>query len=222
METSLGNPKEDTENRRNIYRLLASIYQKEPTVDILKEMKTSALLNALSKAGYSLDDLVKAEDLKGAVSELECEFARLFLGPGPHISPHQSVYSLNGTGKGLLWGEITSEVKKFIEYCGLNFSQDFRGIPDHLSIELGFMGRLIDKELELRSKNDHENVVHCLKVEKHFLQKHLLNWVPKFCEDVIAKAELSFYKEISKFLKDFINSENDFFSKNEIGGNKMT
>ena len=46
-----------TENRANLYRLLAAVYRREPTADVLTDMKTSGLLSVLSDAGYDLTPL---------------------------------------------------------------------------------------------------------------------------------------------------------------------
>jgi TorA maturation chaperone TorD len=218
----LESPQEYSETRRSIYRLIASIFEREPTVDLLGAVRTSGLLSRLAEAGYESNDLFETTDLEKLTAELECEFAQLFVGPGPHVSPHESVHSLKGAGRGLLWGEVTVEVKKFIEHHGLGYSPDSKEIPDHLSVELEFMARLIDKELELRSSDDDKNVDHCWKVEREFFREHLLSWVPRFCQQVIGRAKLPFYREISKFLKDFMNSEEEFFSETEIHRGKMT
>jgi DMSO reductase family type II enzyme chaperone len=200
-----------TETRAHLYRLLASVYRREPTPDLLRDMTTYGLLDVLSDAGYSLTPPAGKSDPDGVIAELECEFTRLFLGPGPRVSPHESVHSARGKGKGLLWGEVTAEVKKFIEYYGLEYSQDFKEMPDHLSIELEFMAKLIDKESELRSKGDIRNAEHCLRVQREFFTKHLSSWVTGFCDEVIARAEIPFYKEISRFLQDVMLTEDEFF-----------
>ncbi len=135
------------------------------------------------------------------------EFTRLFLGPGSHISPHESVFVEADGGVGGLWGEKTVEVKKFIETAGLAYGSDFTGIPDHVSVELEFLQKLAEWEAGKWAENDTENAVFCLGVEKRFIEEHLGKWVPELCDKVAARAELPFYREMAGVTKKFIEYE---------------
>ena len=48
---------------------------------------------------------------------------------------------------------------------------------------------------------------HCLKIQKRFLEELLVPWVPRFCDEAIMNAELSFYRELAKLTKSFIEFE---------------
>ncbi len=50
-------------------------------------------------------------------------------------------------------------------------------------------------------------------MENKFIEDHLLKWVPIFCDKIISEAELSFYREIAKITKLFIE-----FEKEELKG----
>jgi TorA maturation chaperone TorD len=44
-------------------------------------------------------------------------------------------------------------------------------------------------------------------MEKMFIEEHLIKWVPVFCDRIISEAELSFYREIAKVTKNFMEFE---------------
>ena len=107
--------------RSNVYGLLASVYRQEVNADLLHQVKDPQFLGVLSDLGIQLrsDFLQKPEE--DMLDDLAVEYAGLFLGPGGHISPHESVHHQRGDGSGLLWGESTAEVKRFIESTGLSY-----------------------------------------------------------------------------------------------------
>jgi TorA maturation chaperone TorD len=200
--------------RSNIYGLLASVYRQEVNADLLHQVKDPQFLGVLSDLGIQLtsDFLQKPEE--ELLDDLAVEFAGLFLGPGGHISPHESVHhQRDGVESGMLWGEATAEVKKFIESAGLDYDPEYTGLPDHISVELEFMEALARHEEQAWSEDDDEEAFRCLDMERRFLDEHLSRWVPAFCDKVMAAAELSFYRELAGLTKRFIE-----FDREEIEG----
>jgi TorA maturation chaperone TorD len=193
--------------RSHVYGLLATIFRAEPTEALLKELKGPRFSRVFSDLGLDLGDEFHDKPEAEVADELAVEYTRLFLGPGPHISPHESVHSeVDRGGWSNLWGEETVRVKKFIETTGLEYAPDYTGIPDHISVELEFVQKLALWEAAAWSKGgDTEGALYCLKVEKMFLDEHLSKWVPPFCDKVIAQAELPFYREMAGVTKDFLD-----------------
>ncbi len=146
------------------------------------------------------------------LEDLSVEYARLFLGPGRQISPHESVHHEKDNGKwGQLWGDSTVEVKKFIEATGLEYQSDYKGLPDHISVELEFMQQLTLHEEQAWEEEDMEGADSCQKIEEKFIEEHMVPWVPAFCEKVMQEAELPFYKNLAAITRNFIE-----FEKKEI------
>jgi TorA maturation chaperone TorD len=196
--------------RSNIYGLLASVYRQEVNADLLHQVKDPQFLGVLSDLGIQLtsDFLQKPEE--ELLEELAVEFAGLFLGPGGHISPHESVHHQRSDGQsGLLWGESTAEVKKFIESTGLTYNSEYSGLPDHISVELEFMQQLTLREEQAWGEEDEDGALDCLKFEKKFIEDHLIHWIPIFCEKVIELAELPFYREVAALTRNFIEFEKE-------------
>ncbi len=145
-DTELKDLAETSQERSNVYGLLAVIYRTELKSDLLKQITEPPVLQALSDLGvqFENDFLQKAGD--DLLEDLAVEYARLFIGPGKHISPHESVHHQRDDGQsGLLWGMSTVEVKKFIESTGLEYKSDYQGLPYHISVELEFMRELLLK-----------------------------------------------------------------------------
>ncbi len=191
--------------RSQVYGLLAALFRAEPSVALLGQLRGPALSGVFSELGFDLRETLQDKPEQELVEDLALEYTRLFLGPGPHISAHESVFvEVDGGAMGGLWGAKTVEVKAFIEASGLSYDSEYAGIPDHISVELEFLQKLAEWEAAKWAGNDSANAIHCLAVEKRFLEEHLNQWISKLCDKVIADAELPFYKEIGRLTRDFV------------------
>ena len=196
--------------RSNVYGLLASVYRQEVTADLLDQVKDPQFLGVLSDLGIQLANDFLQNPAEELLDQLAVEYAGLFLGPGGHISPHESVHHQRGDRQsGLLWGESTAEVKRFIESTGLSYDPEYKGLPDHISVELEFMQQLTLREEQAWREEDEDGALNCLKIQKKFIQEHLIRWIPTFCEKVIGETELSFYREMAALTKNFIEFEKE-------------
>lgn len=196
--------------RSNLYGLLATVYRQELTSDLLQKIKDPQFQGVLSELGadWSGDSSGKSEE--EILEALAVEYAMLFLGPGKHISPHESVHHRLEDGQwGQLWGDSTVEVKKFIETVGFSYESEFTGMPDHISAELEFMERVTDREGQAWKENDEKAALYCRKIEKKFIEEHLLKWVPQFCDKVTEAAELPFYRDMASWTKHFLAFEKE-------------
>jgi len=191
--------------RSHIYGLLAMIFRAEPTEALLQIWKNHQVYVVFSELGITLGKEFYQKSEKALVEELAVEYARLFLGPSEPISPHESVHKeVDGGDWGALWGQETVKVKRFIESAGLEYTPDYTGIPDHISVELEFLQKLSLRESAAWAEGDTEGALYGLKMEKMFIQDHLFKWVPLFCDKIIAKANMPFYREMAKVTKGFL------------------
>ncbi len=208
--------------RSNIYGLLSLLFRTEISKQLLEELRSPAFLSILSEMGAELEDDFLKKPEKKLVKDLAVEYARLFVGPGKHISPHESVHHERDDGDwGTLWGKGTVEVKRFIESLGLEYKEEYSGIPDHISVELEFMQRLLEEEASAREKKDDKEIQGFLEVEKLFFERHLISWVPGFCDKVMAMSDISFYREVARVTKYYMEFEKETVSLlqvNTLGG----
>lgn len=196
--------------RSNAYGFLAAVYCQEITSDLLQQIKAPRFLGVLSELGLDLPGDFFQKSKEDLLDDLAVEYARLFLGPGRHISPHESVHHQQDDAQsGQLWGDSTVKVKKFIETTGLEYKTDYRGMPDHISVELEFMEQVIRREGQAWEEDDKGGAQYCLKIEKKFIDEHLIRWIPTFCERVINEAELPFYREMAALTRSFIEFEKE-------------
>jgi TorA maturation chaperone TorD len=201
-------------HRKNVYGLLAAAFSREPSVAFLRQIKDPEFRGALSSAGFELEEEFLNQPEDKLIEGLAIEYTRLFLGPGKHISPHESVHHERDDGDwGTLWGASTVDVKKFIESAGLEYKAEYTGLPDHISVELEFMQQAIKREIKAWEDKDKDGAIYCMKMEKKFLDEHIVRWIPVFCDKIIKEAEISFYREMAKLTKNFIDFDHSELTK---------
>ena len=84
-------------------------------------------------------------------------------------------------------------------YAGAELAiEDESGLPpDHISLEFLFMSYLID--------------IGRIDLQGSFLEEHLMNWAPYYCEEVKGEAKTLFYREVAGITVDFLDSEYENF-----------
>ena len=193
--------------RSNIYGFLSSMFREEITAESIRQINDPAIKEVLSEMGIQYD-IFSQKDQDQLLEDLAVEYARLFLGPDKHISPHESVHHQRDDGDwGTHWGGSTVDVKKFIETTGLEYKQEYSGMPDHISAELDFMKEAAGREAQAIEEKDWEGALYCQKMEKKFIYDHLIKWIPTFCDKIISQAEISFYGDLADVTKNFITLE---------------
>jgi TorA maturation chaperone TorD len=193
--------------RSDIYGLLATVFRQEPNAALIRELRAPQLSGAFSDLGVDLGEAFFTTPENQLIEILGLEFTRLFIGPDSHISAHESIFADMDNGVSALWGETTVAVKNFIETTGLDYKPEFNGVPDHVSVELEFMQKLAAWEADKWQQNDRENAEFCLKVQRMFLEQHLLAWLPQFCDVVMAQADIRFYAGVAELTKNFLEFE---------------
>ncbi|MCU7906892.1 MAG: molecular chaperone TorD family protein [Candidatus Thiodiazotropha sp. (ex Epidulcina cf. delphinae)] len=205
---------DSAETRSEIYGLLTTVFREEPTEALIKELRGSRLSGAFSTMELNLGDSFYNDPVFEVTEALVLEFTRLFIGPGRHISAHESVFVEVDSGAGGLWGMKTVEVKKFIESTGLDYEAQFTGLPDHVSVELEFMGKLAALEAGQWLQKDRKSADYCRSVQRMFLERHLLCWVFKFCDEVMQRTESPFYLAMVELTNNFMEFERECMVSN--------
>ena len=191
--------------RSNLYGFLASVFREEVSAGLLQHIKTPEFLDALADGGIDIETDFLDRPEEQLLEDLAIEYTALFLGPGGHVSPHESAQTKDGSG--LLWGPETIEVKRTIEAAGFHYKPDFHGLPDHIGVELEFMAEIAGKEAAAWRDGDFAKASNCLEFEHEFLASHLGAWAPTFCQQVTERAELSFYRDMARLTADFLEAE---------------
>lgn len=120
---------------------------------------------------------------------LQNEYVRLFINALPEVScpPYASFYL-----EGSLMGESTIEIREMYSKYSLSASET--ELPDHIAIELEFLGLLtVILESDLSIQPDYD-----------FFVSHLRNWTPDFFECVVKNDRTGFYKRLSAVTRDLL------------------
>ncbi len=189
-------------DRASLCRLLATLFRDAPGPELLRSMRGGALRDALEQSGVALDEAFFGSDIDALAERLAVDFAGLFLLPGTLISPHESV-QLEG-GSGLLRGPETAQVKRYYEVAGFLIDDATPMEPDHLSIELEFLGQLAAAEAEAWEAGDTGKAVDALRFQVDFLQRHLGRWAGPFLDRVERAAGSGFYREFARLTSGFV------------------
>jgi TorA maturation chaperone TorD/Pyruvate/2-oxoacid:ferredoxin oxidoreductase delta subunit len=134
---------------------------------------------------------------------LEREYTRLFLGPGrPVAHAYESVYR-----EGRVMGETTLDVRNRLATEGL--APGGQTLPDHVGIELAFMGHLAAREALAWADGDEETAWGYLAQQGSFLRDHLTAWLPQFCSRVLAGRPHDHYAELARRLEAFVAGDEE-------------
>jgi TorA maturation chaperone TorD len=208
MKTARKDMNETATSRSNVYGFLATVFRAEPSAAFVAQLRSSEFANVLESMDFSLGEDFLDTPCEKLVDDLAIEYTRLFIGPGPHVSPHESMNAdFEDPREAGFWSPQTVRVKKFIEAAGLEYDESFTGMPDHLSAELEFMQRLATKEAEAWAEPNEEFATNILKIEERFFDEHLSQWVSRFCDKVIQMSEHPFYKGFAEMMKGFLEYE---------------
>ncbi len=195
--------------RADTYRLLAEVFAAEPTAELLNRLRRPEVVEAFESLDVNvateLDRLEADLGEEGLIDEFQCEYARVFLGPGKHVGPHESLHRDDQPAQH--WGPSTAEVKRFIEHHGLSYDEGFGGMPDHISVEFQFISMLADVEADAIEQANDEKADQALEIQRTFHREHIVGWVPTFCDKVIEVATLDFFKSFAHFTKAVVEAD---------------
>ncbi len=191
--------------RSRLYGLLSTVFSHEPSAEFLAHLNTPELVVAFSCVGIDLGDEFRRETVAELADDLAVEYTRLFLGPGKHISPHESVQLKRGSG--ILWGPETPAVRAAYQAAGFDIDEDETEIPDHLGVELGFLSHLAGEEAQSWQDHDQEQAAGLLYLQHKFISEHLGKWVAEFCRNVKEEADLTFYAAFADLLHGYLSGE---------------
>jgi len=204
--------------RENTYRFLASLYLKPPSDFVIAMIKDGSILSAITceekgadSSFYSgLAEFVKnAAERPGLKDELETEHSALFVLPSG-VLPHEAVYLDRDQRLG---GRVTMNVRQFYETAGMEITDSCIEMPDHIGMELEFMGFLCKLEKEFWDKAAISSLQKCIAFQKVFLNEHLSKWAYQCCGKVIESSTSGFYKAIAHLTMEFMKSEEEYVSE---------
>lgn len=208
-------PGEEARQRSGVYGILSQVFLKEMSPTLLATLRTPKFASAL--ADLDLDPataLGRAPDER-IVEALAVQYTGLFLGPGPHVPPYESVYAGpdTGNGRGSLCGEPAVQMRRLAEEEGLKITPPLASIPDHLAVELEYMQRLASLEADRWLAGDRNGVAAARDKQRAFLDEHLGRWLPAFVLRVVEAAGSSFYGKMAILTAKFAAEDRKFLDE---------
>jgi len=146
-----------------------------------------------------------AERYEGACQE----FMNLFEVPGgQYVAPYESVYrdAREVAGKqvrGLLMGQSAVDVQKWYRLAAVEISPEYRDLPDHITLQLGYLAHLCAKEQEFASSGDEARLTRTWEMQRDFLAAHVAPWITALRDKIHEKSEHAYFRVCSDMAVDF-------------------
>lgn len=210
--------------RGNIYTLLSQSLML-PSKELVNSIIDGSLHDALQGTlGLTEDEKIiqRLADLKDfgiqceklhleeVLRDMKTEYSRLFVGPGHLLAPpYESVYKTKDEDnkRGVVMGDSTIAVKNFYRSAGLELAKDFKDLPDHITLELHFMGYLCNLEFDKAHDGSEEDQASVRKMQADFLKIHLDSWILDFSQAVSIGTNSEFYSAIVELTERWIKIE---------------
>lgn len=161
------------------------------------------LIEAGRALGFTPAMLDFASSESAALEALAVDYCQLFIGPGGHRPPYQSIWE----GEPQLWGQAAVSVARFLSQLQLKVPEACNEQPDHLWIILAIMAHLCENEATAHSAGDEALLEAAMTLEYHCLTHHIINWVPKFTRWLQETAEQPLYRQLARATREFLTVE---------------
>jgi TorA maturation chaperone TorD len=202
------------QSRASSYAFLSDAYRQEVSAAFLEglvnELAGGAEEEPESEGHRILRDYarrIREADLQQVETDLGAEYIALLLSASANpVFPYESVYT---SPERLLMQQARDEVLAEYRQEDLARIVEFRQPEDHIAIELEFMAYLCQKTAEAVEAGNSAAAVTYLRKQKGFLDRHLLVWVPQFCEDLVQAATSDFYRGIARITREHLALEGE-------------
>ena len=196
--------------RADVYRFLsmAFVYPDKDRLTTLHELAADmdssiSLLPYDMKEEYlAFTNLIETVD----VAALQPDFTEMFL-TRMFCPSSETTYGKNSFNQPNILGDISGFYKAF----GFVMKDDAGVSFDQITVELEFMSFLELKIAYALDQAMEENIDICLSAERRFLEQHIGKWTGVFGENLAARANEAYYRNLGLLLSKFMGSELKFF-----------
>ena len=182
--------------RAAVYALLARLWGRELSAELLAELQQDELRKAYETAG----GFVPQDSTDEVLDQLTMDYCQLFLGPSGHLPPYQSVWS-----EGRFEGVTTTSLREYVEILNDAGNWSATNPLDHLSIQLDMMAYILNAQAET-SDDVAANREAAHHLAMHFFHDHI-GWAIPLCQAAQGRSESEFYRQLSKMTGNFIEDE---------------
>lgn len=207
-------PNNEQLNQRAAYYLcLARALQapmKEADYLAFRDWLAGDLAAIAADAGYDAPTLHTTE-LGAAIGEFAGDhisllrtYSDLFLVPPAKVFLNGGVY-LDQT----LMGAHTAEMIEFYRHHGVDKSDEFRNLPDHISVQLEFVAYLLLQATTARGNGQDDRVDDALRAARNFIGRYLAPWLPALRKALAREAATDPRYRIYRVLGDILQQAVD-------------
>ncbi len=195
----------ETEQRGFLYALYSRVFMKEAD-EALLEMIAQKDIKEFFPNLFEWDTYHELSKQELIEQHLNVDFTEISL---LNLIPYESFYVRED---GMIESGGDNPVIQFYDEFNYIVEKDKARIvsPDHIGAELEFMYMLCDAQAKAL-KNADEVAAHQLeKIQKEFLEKHLLQWAPLYLINVKNEAQTPFYHDGAMTGLEFILSDFEY------------
>jgi TorA maturation chaperone TorD len=193
-----------TAARGHVYDLLVIVFRRPLDAGQLERLRAPEMLAAMVAAGIDPgEDFIRGDSV-ALLDRLAIDYTQLFNDPVERIAPYECIQ--RGDGDDLM-GAAADEVRRFMADVGFSVPPEGGELPDHISVELAFMGELIRREADALGAGDQKTADFAASVQRRFMAAHLGQWAERFSRKVWRRAKTPFYGAMAELLGGFIAEE---------------
>lgn len=182
----------DKQSRTYMYAFLSRVYSDSIDEKFFNDLINNAGL--LEMIGKETKEWINNENKENIFENLNIDFSTLFL---MNAKPFET--SVVDAKDEILVGLQNPVMQFYFEHnYDLNLAATHIQTPDHISVELGFMQKLVSKDE--------------FKTQKEFLQKHIINWAVPYFIGVKEMCQTPFYKNMCDFTVEFLCSDYEYIN----------
>ncbi|MEA3373271.1 MAG: molecular chaperone TorD family protein [Campylobacterota bacterium] len=203
---------EQTQARSNIYALLSRILMQEIDSELLDQIKNDPVILDFFPTFKAWEPLKTLENSVLINEHLNPDFVNLTL---LHLIPYETFYTREDQMIETGGANPVTDM-----YSAYNFMVDFQEArvvsADHIGVELEFMHHLCEAEIKALHENDLDAVNELKRVQKTFLNKHLLKWAPLYLINLKYEARTPLYYDVADMSMEFLLSDNELLAEVEL------
>lgn len=200
---------QQTQSRVNLYALLSRVLLQELEVDTLKMIKNDETIMEFFPHLKEWKPLYEVAEKKLLEEQINPDFVNLSM---LHLIPYETFYTREDQMVETGGANPVTDM-----YSAYDFMVDFeisRTVSaDHIGIEYEFMHHLCSAELKALEEDDKEAVAELRKVQKEFLNKHLLRWAPMYLINMKYESRTPLYYDAAEMALEFILSDNEYLNE---------
>lgn len=198
---------QQTSQRGFFYALYSRLFMKEIDDDFLKVLENKDIQEFFPNlAKWDLYKTIPTQEL--IEQHLSVDFAEISL---VNLIPYESFYTRED---GMIESGGDNPIYKFYEEFDFTVEKDIARVlsPDHIGVELEFMYMMCEAQLKALKENDKEAVDELLKMQKDFMETHILKWMPLYLINVKNEAQTPFYHDGAMTGLEFILSDYEYLN----------